>query len=68
MAAASGSDIICRALPMPAFSAHALVFACAVSDHTAGTVIIYSIGVERRTLWGSLCLRTCSVCVRSAVR
>ena len=46
---------------MPAASAQDLVFAWAESDQTAGTVMMYSMGVVRKILDGSLNLSTSSV-------
>ena len=56
MAAASGSEMMCNAdpIPIPAFSAHLRVFSCAWSDHTAGVVITNSMGIELSALSGSL--------------
>lgn len=56
IAAASGSEIICRAEPepIPACCAQLRVLACARSDHTAGVVMTNSIGVEVNALSGSL--------------
>ena len=65
-AAASGSETMCRAvpLPIPAASAQALVLLCAISDHTAGTVTCFQ-SIQRNLRFSSILMATNNILNRN---